>query len=721
MTEHISLDTPVAQIGHVGNRTAPKLKKLGIITVRDLLYHFPTRYDDYRESTLCGDIDESKIGEIVSVQGIVIRSSSNVGFYRRRLAITNIVIEDETGSLRAVWFNQPYIERQLPVGAIVNLAGKVTRDSRGTYLSNPAYERQNSTTDNLRHTGRFVPKYPETTGITSKYLRFLIPPLLAQLGDIPDPLPAEILEKYDLPTITDALRGIHFPEQLEETEKAKERFALEELLIFQVRAFLDRKHIQSLRAPRIPFEADVVAAFVKSLPFSLTKDQRVAAYEILQDLDRDYPMNRLLNGDVGSGKTIVAFMGAFQTARAHRMTAIMAPTEILARQHFQTAQMLFAQESGIRIGLLTGSGAEQWPTDELTESSISKHLMHEKIERGEYDIVIGTHAVIQKKVQFPNLGLVVIDEQHRFGVSQRMELIKRKGPKNQPIPHLLSMTATPIPRTLALTIYGDLDVSLIKEKPKGRQKIITKIVTADERKRAYKFIENQIEKGRQVFVICPRIDVQEKEEDPAKKGPSVAQLMWQEVRAVTEEYQALSTKIFPHRKVIMLHGKMKATEKDKIMTDFKSRQYDILVSTSVIEVGVDVPNASIMMIESADRFGLAQLHQFRGRVGRGEHQSYCLLFTTGDTEAGKRLKSLEKIESGFELAEMDMKIRGPGEFSGVKQSGVPDLVMASLSDIETIQKARNAARDILATDPTLNLHPQIKDRVLKIQKRVHFE
>jgi len=717
MKEPITLDTLIEKIPHVGTRSAPKLKKLGIATVRDLLYHFPSRYEDFRETRAISDVKE--VGEVVSVRGVVIRNSSTIGYFRRRLAITNIVVEDETGTLRVVWFGQPYIEKQLPIGTAVSLAGKVSRDAKGLYLTNPAYEKQQLTVEDLRHTGRYVPKYPETEGVTSKYIRFLIQPILKEIKNVIDPLPEYILDRNDLPSLADALKGMHFPEILPEAEKARERFAIEELIMFQIRALLDRKHIQSLNAPRLAFNADAIAKFVKNLPYQLTDDQRVAAFEILQDLDKDYPMNRLLNGDVGSGKTAVALVSAYQVALSSHISVLMAPTEILARQHFDTARLLY-KNTKLKVALLTGSEARQFPTDEITEEKITKKMMQDKIAEGEFDIIIGTHAVIQKDVKIPRLGLVIIDEQHRFGVSQRMQLLKGRGEKRA-IPHLLSMTATPIPRTLAMTIYGDLDVSLIKQKPKGRQKIITKVVSAEERKKAYKFVDEQIKKGRQVFVICPRIDVQEKEDEEGAKKQSLTQLMWSEVRAVTEEYQNLSTKIFPQHRVVMLHGKMRPVEKDAIMRDFKDGKYDILVSTSVIEVGVDVPNASLMIIESSDRFGLAQLHQFRGRVGRGEHQSYCLLFTTSDQEASQRLKSLEEIDSGFELAEMDMKLRGPGEFTGVKQSGMPDLVMASLANVELIQKARNEAKFLLNKDPSLEKYPLIKKRVELAAKTIHYE
>jgi ATP-dependent DNA helicase RecG len=472
-----------------------------------------------------------------------------------------------------------------------------------------------------------------------------------------------------------------------------------------------------LSAPQIHFEKDLIADFVKHLPFTLTDDQRRSTFEILQDLDRPHPMNRLLNGDVGSGKTVVALIAAYQTAHTNYQSVFMAPTEILAKQHYQTITSLLlrskTQNPNIKIGLLTGKEARQWPSDEITEEKISKKLLTKKIADGQIDIIIGTHAVVQKSVTFAKLGLVIIDEQHRFGVKQRMKLIKEQ----RLVPHLLSMTATPIPRTLALTIYGDLDVSLLKEKPKGRQEIITKVVSAEKRPEAYAFIEKQIIEGRQVFVICPRIDPSTKEETPKL---SQAKLMWADVKAVTEEFEKLSKTIFPHRHVAMLHGKLPAKDKEQIMLDFKSKKYDILVSTSVIEVGVDIPNATIMMIESAERFGLAPLHQFRGRVGRGAHQSYCFLFTT-DGGATRRLQAMEKTNDGFQLAEMDLKIRGPGEFTGTSQSGIPDLAMASLSNIDLIKQAREEAKALLKGDPMLAQYPLLKENLAHLQRVVHFE
>lgn len=481
----------------------------------------------------------------------------------------------------------------------------------------------------------------------------------------------------------------------------------------------------------------MVKNFISNLPFELTKDQKIAAWEILKDLDKKYPMNRLMEGDVGSGKTVVALIAALEVVKAGYQAVIMAPTEVLAQQHYQTiSQLLFGesrnknQETKINVGLLTAS------TVILDGNEIKKSTIKEKISSGEPMLVIGTHAVIQKDVSFDKLGLVILDEQHRFGIQQRAALLRssRDSEGQAPVPHLLSMTATPIPRTLALTIYGDLDISIIREKPKNRQKIITKTISPSQRKKAYQFIKEEVLKGRQVFVVCPRIESPEaignKQQavSPNKRGLRSKAYnlklfsLWAEVKAVEDEYKKLSQEIFPDLSIAMLHGKLKPKEKNEIMSKFKDGKYNILVSTSVIEVGVDVPNATIMAIESAERFGLAQLHQFRGRVGRDKYQSYCLLFSsTASKNVNQRLKALVNCDDGFELAEKDMAIRGPGEFLGTKQSGMPDLAMASLSNIELIKKARLEARLLLKENSSLSNYPLLRQRLDEFQRLTHFE
>lgn len=730
---------PIEKLRNVGPRNLSRLYKLGIRTVKDLLWHFPVRYEDYTETVPIAQVEP---GQKVNVQGEVLKISSK-RIFPRRMSITNAIVGDQSGAIKVVWFNQPYIENQLTEGTLVSLAGKASLNKHGLYLSSPTYEKimnaefrmpnseskiQNSSFSiqnyNLKHTSGLVPVYPETEGVTSKYLRFLIKPLLKNIK-VEDPLPPSLREKYGFPELTEALNIIHYPPELKEAEIAKDRFAFEDLLLFQVKALLERRKINQLKSISIPFDQELIQSFIAGLPFELTTDQKISLWEILKDLQKSYPMNRLMEGDVGSGKTVVALTAAYQIAKKGCQTVFLVPTEVLASQHFKTMTSL-VNKADIKIGLLTASMSK------INEEEVPKKTVKDRIRSGEIQIIIGTHAVLQKDISFKNLAMVVIDEQHRFGIEQRAKLIKN----TELIPHLLSMTATPIPRTLSLTIYGDLDISLIKEKPKNRQKIITRVSTPSHKKEAYQFIRDEVVKGRQVFVVCPRIEANskeqmasgEKEKSNLQLAISPMQLLWADVKAVEEEYKKLSESVFPDLKVAMLHGKLKPKEKNGIMSSFakasedKDKRIDILVSTSVIEVGVDVPNATIMAIESAERFGLAQLHQFRGRVGRGEHQSYCLLFSsTGDKSINQRLKALVECDDGFELAEKDMKIRGPGEFFGVKQSGLPDLAMASLANVDLIKKARAEARLLLKEDPSLKNYPLLRERLESFQKLTHFE
>ena len=672
------LSLPVEKLKNVGTRNAPRLHRLGVKTLKDILWHFPTRYEDYSETVPISDITPD---QKVNIQGEIVKITTKK-LFPRRMFITDAIVKDLSGAIKAVWFNQPFIENQLPEGAFVSLAGKVKTGKNGTYLSSPTYERitdyglriTDSETENnnsqfairnsqsnLKHTKGLVPVYPETEGITSKYLRFLIKPLLSDLK-IPDPVPEMILKKHGFPALAVAIKNIHFPNSEESAQKAKERLAFDDLMLFQIKALLERRKLNQLKSASIPFNEDLVKSFIADLPFELTKDQKIAAWEILKDLEKKYPMNRLMEGDVGSGKTVVALIAALEVVRCGYQVVIMAPTEVLAQQHYKTISELTANHN-LKIGLLTSSTAI------MGGKKIKKAAIKNELSKREPMLLIGTHAVIsarggpasggQKPIDLPRLALVILDEQHRFGVQQRASLVKSQN--NGFVPHLLSMTATPIPRTLALTIYGDLDISIIREKPKNRQKIVTKIIGPAQRRSAYQFVREEVSKGKQVFVVCPRIAASENGGEPHPKGMGTRQeklaLLWQEVKAVEEEYKKLSQEIFPDLKVAMLHGKLKPKEKNKIMSDFSAKGgsasdvkdgIDILVSTSVIEVGVDIPNATIMMVESAERFGLAQLHQFRGRVGRSEHQSYCLLFSSsGDKSTNQRLKALVSCDDGF--------------------------------------------------------------------------
>jgi len=694
----LDLTTPIESLHHVGPRNIPRLKKLGIKTLRDLLWHFPARYDDYRDQTAIADIEP---GQKVSIQGEVVKIT-NRQIFPRHLTITTAIIKDDTGAINAVWFNQPYIATSLTEGTIVSMAGKVNLGKHGIHLASPSYEKIGSINyteplkQNLAHTSGLIPTYPETEGISSKYLRFLIKPVVANIR-VDDPLPEDIRKRNDFLSLEKAIRLIHYPDRQEDAERAKERLAFDDLFLFQIKALLERRKINQLKSVPIKFSQIDIKAFIATLPFELTKDQKIASFEILKDLEKSYPMNRLMEGDVGSGKTVVALIAAFQAAKEGSQSVFMAPTEVLAHQHYGNILGLIKNQK-INVALLTASQAK------INDRVVKKPELKKIISEGWADIVIGTHAVIQKDVTFKKLALVIIDEQHRFGVAQRAALIKNDSVSY--VPHLLSMTATPIPRTLSLTIYGDLDLSLIKEKPN-----------------AYQFIREEVAKGRQVFVVCPRIELSDpKKEIKSSAAQSRMNILWAEVKAVEEEFKKLSTEIFPDIKVAMIHGKIKAKDKSEIMDKFKNNEYSILVSTSVIEVGVDIPNATIMMIENSERFGLAQLHQFRGRVGRDIHQSYCLLFSsTPDKAINKRLKALVDTDDGFLLAEKDMAIRGPGEFYGVKQSGLPDLAMASLANVDLIKKARAEARALLQEDPNLKKYPLLNTRLAQFQKLTHFE
>lgn len=706
----VKLDTSVLDVRSIGPRFYQLLGKLGIKTTRDLLWYFPARYEDFSKIYEISDLEP---GQHATIQGTVAEIKM-LHSWRRGIAVIEAIIEDESGQIRAVWFNQPYIVNSLRTGRMANFSGKVSLSDDDIYLSHPAYELVGKR--ETRHTARLVPVYPETKGLTSKGLRFLIQPILGTVEAVKEWLPPEILREQRLPEINQALKDVHFPAKIEDALIAKKRFAFEDLYLLQLVNLKQKMRLAEEKSPAIKTDIEIVKSYLKELPFELTLSQKRSLWEIIKDIEKPHPMNRLLQGDVGSGKTVVAAIAAFIASQKKYQTAIMAPTEVLARQHFMTFKSLTAGTSSFHqpvIALLTSSESRVIYETDL-ETTVAKPELYKKIEAGEIDIVIGTHALIQKSIKFKKLGLVVVDEQHRFGVRQRAELSKERSV----VPHLLSMSATPIPRTLMLTIFGDLDISLITEMPTGRKNIITKIVTPEERKNAYDFIREEVKKGRQVFVICPRIEPDKKDEAPV----SFREFKNLELKSVKEEYKKLSEKVFPDLKVAMLHGQMKPTEKSSIMKAFASKDTDILVSTSVVEVGVDIPNATIMMIEGADRFGLAQLYQFRGRVGRGKHQSYCFLLTDSATQSTKsRLQAILKAGNGFELAEMDLKLRGPGEFLGNAQTGMPDIAMESLNDPELIKNSRDSAIETIRADKNLTKHPLLKERLSSFWKKIHFE
>ncbi len=663
------LSSPISELPRVGPQMLKKLNKLGIFTVQDLLQHFPRTYDNQTEIRQIAYVVSNEQNTV----RVTIHQIKNIRTKSRKV-LTEAKVSDESGALAVVWFNQPFLINQIKPGMEVILSGKIRFAFGKISMQSPSVE---IVKGEQIHTARLVPIYPETEGVSSRWLRTQIYSNLNLADQFEEFLPESVREKYSLMPKAWAIKQVHFPTGEKELKAARFRLAFEEMLIMQLNVQMKRLAWQAAQhdGKSMPMRSEEIKLFVSKLPFQLTKDQKLTAFEILKDMEKSIPMLRLLQGDVGSGKTIVAAIALYQTVRSGYQGALMAPTEILARQHAKTLLPLFGQY-GIRAELLVGS------TPETSKGDLMVALKNKTV-----DVVIGTHALIQERVGFSNLGLAIVDEQHRFGVQQRA-LLKTHGS-----PHLLLMTATPIPRSLALTLYGDQDLSLIKELPPGRQKIVTRVVAENERKKAYLFVDDHITKGRQIFVVCPLIEESE----------------ILEVKAATEEYERLQKDVFPQRRIGLLHGRMKAKEKAKIMQAFADKELDILVSTSVIEVGIDVPNATIMIIEGADRFGLAQLHQFRGRVGRGDVQSYCLLFTDSKSStSSQRLKAMEKHHSGFDLAELDLQLRGPGEIYGTKQSGLPDFKMATLTDSELIYKTREAATDLLKASATLEKFPGLK-------------
>lgn len=673
-SDDTGLDASVMKLQGVGPAQAKKLERLGVVTIRDLLYHFPHRYDDYSHLKT---ISELMFGEEVTLILTILECKTRETIHHRKM--TNVLLGDQTGTIQVTFFNQPFLQNQFRPGRKIVISGQVTNDSHHLGFRHPEWE---PLSNELLHTARIVPVYPLTEGITNRFLRRLIKPVVDHWASrIADPLPESIRRDHNLVAIQPALSEIHYPTGIDKMTRARRRLAFEEFLIIQIGVLQQRRKWRQQPGKALTFDEQNLSRFIASLPFELTRAQKRALDEIMGDVKQTAPMSRLLQGDVGSGKTVVAAAAMLAAVWNGAQAALLAPTEILAEQHYKTLTRVYG-DTGPRIRLMTGSTKDR-----------DKKVMKELLAAGKLDIIVGTHALIQEDVQFKELALAVIDEQHRFGVEQRAT-IRSKGYN----PHILVMSATPIPRTLALTVYGDLDLSIIDEMPPGRQEIKTVWLGPGERERAYSFIQKQIDQGRQAFVLCPLIE--ESEAIDAK--------------AAVEEYEHLSKQIYPNLRVGLIHGKLRSKEKDETMAKFRDRELDVLVATSVIEVGIDVPNASVMMIEGADRFGLAQLHQFRGRVGRGEHESYCLLLAEKkESTSDERLKVIVSTQDGFKLAEEDLKLRGPGEFFGTRQSGLPDLKVAKLSDVKILEEARGAAQGLFNLDPELNLpeHQALKGEV----------
>ncbi len=705
----ITLKTPISELTQVGKTTAKQMEKLDIKTAGDLLSHYPFRYDDYSKILSIKDLKAKKSGTIKAKINLIANHRSP----RKKMVITEAIVSDQTDSIKVIWFNQPFLTKALKSGQQVYLAGKIDYDDYyGLQLTNPSYELYKDKSP--IHTGRLVPIYSTTSNLSQKQIRFLIRQTLPVIQEIQDWLPRTIRIKYNLTSLCFALEQIHFPQNKKWLEKSIHRLKFDELFLIQVRNQLIRQKIKSRTAPLIKFELEKTKKFVKSLPFKLTDPQRKSSWEIINDLGKNSPMNRLLEGDVGSGKTIVAVIAILNTILNHYQVAYMAPTEILAEQHFKNITELFTplkknsltEFKNFRIALLTRENIKTNKSKKIKKSELLK-----QISLGKIDLIIGTHALIQEKIKFKNLGLAIIDEQHRFGVKQRSALIQQSTIHS---PHFLSMTATPIPRSVALTLYGDLDLSIIDQLPPGRKKVITKIVGPEKIKDVYQFIKTEIKKGHQIFITCPLIDPSD------KLG----------VKSVKEEFKKLSEKIFPDFEVALLHGKLKTNQKGKIMKDFIENKINILISTTVVEVGIDVPNASIMIIEGAERFGLAQLYQLRGRIGRSQHQSYCFLFleSKGDPPTGeagktkKRLQALLTAKNGFELAEKDLQLRGPGEIFGTGQSGfLANLRIAKLSDVEIIKQVQQAGQQIFQQGLDLKEYPLLKNKIDELTQITHLE
>jgi ATP-dependent DNA helicase RecG len=669
-------DSPVTAIKGVGEAVAEKLAAMGLRTIGDLAENYPRRYSDF--STL-SPVHALHPGP-VSIQAVIKQVKGR--YVRRGMHITEAVASDETDSVRLIWFNQPYRERAIKPNQPYFISGTYELSHNRFAIMNPSME---LASDFPVSTARIVPIYRETKGLTSNQLRKMMREVIPLIRRHPETLPEWLLDQEDLISLSLALETMHFPESNEALDAARRRLGFEEVFELSLASLLNKKELLQDTSLSIPFDTALAKSFVGSLPFTLTNAQRKVVWQIYQDMQKTQPMNRLVEGDVGSGKTVVATMAALMAMAEGFQVALMAPTELLARQHADTIYKLL-EPMGIhdKVALLVGGMKTK-----------EKNRAYEHIGEGRVQFIIGTHALIQEKVDMHKLGLVVIDEQHRFGVEQRKKLMAKAGH----MPHLLSLTATPIPRSLALTLYGELDISIIDAKPAGRKAVVTEICSPNSKAQLYAAIDAELAAGRQMFVVCPLIT----------ESSTISAL------SVEQVYEDLAKHAFKHRRIGLLHGKMKPLEKQAIMEQFTRHEIDILVSTTVIEVGVDVPNASIMLIEAADRFGLAQIHQLRGRVGRGGHKGYCYLMMSDSSAAPQRLKALERTNDGFKLAELDLQLRGPGAIYGTSQHGELDLRIAKLTDVELISAARGAAADYIERGEDLLQYPVTYSHVTRLR------
>ena len=700
------------------------LNRLSLFSVHDLLFHFPVRYSDTSELK---KISELIPGETATVYGKISKLKTRKAF-RSRIPMGEGEIEDLSGKIKIIWFNQAYMAKMTHNGENVKLTGKITQGKSGIYLANPEVEKTPDLQINSHNSifnkneneegGFSYPIYHETRGITSKWFYHAMEKILKEktLNNFEDYIPEDILKKYNLPSLKTALIWIHKPKNKKDAETARKRFAFEEVFCIQLERQHDKLEYRKNKSFQISQKDKEVEDFLKRFPFDLTASQTKSIETALEDMGKSFPMSRLLEGDVGSGKTAVAATASYvvvkQTPKGQNFgnlqVAYMAPTEILASQHFESFIQYF-KHLPINIGLITGSGCKKFPSKVNPSgwTTISRAQLLKWTANGEMPILIGTHALIQKTVKFKNLAFVVIDEQHRFGTGQRRKLVRKDGVA----PHLLSMTATPIPRTLALTVYGDLDLSLLDEMPTGRKQIITEIITPEKREETYGQIRKELQAGQQLYVICPRID----EPDPEKE-------MAVQAKSAVAEAKRLKKEIFQEYEIGVLHSKMSKDKKEKVMKDFTDGKINILCATSVVEVGVNVPNATVIIIEGAERFGLAQLHQLRGRVIRSNHQAYCYVFADAKTDKTiQRLKALKTAKNGFELAELDLSLRGAGELSGTKQWGITDLGMEAIKNLKMVEAARTEAIRLISEDSELENYPLLKQKVKEKAGEFHFE
>ncbi len=687
------LKDSISSVTGIGAAKAKDFARLGLLTLEDALYDFPFRYDDLSHAVA---IDNAVPGSKVTLQGTIASIETRRSQKSFRMMITEAIVEDGTGAIKAVWFHQGFLTKILKPGQVVSLAGKVD-DKYGLSLVNPAYEIIGNAKV-TKDTGRIMPIYKLTGALTQKMRRKVAEASLLALKEVTDWLPKFVIDEVELIALPDAIKELHFPASSEAKDLALRRLKFDEFFLHQLLHAKSRRELKMQKAPSVPFDEEAIKSAVDELPFVLTGAQKKAIWAIIKDMNRPEPMNRLLEGDVGSGKTVVAALVALNAAKSGWQTSMLAPTEILAEQHAQTLHRLFGDK--LTVALYTRTKRR------VGDKEVTKAQLLSTLKNGGAQLAVGTHALLTQDVVFERLGLIVVDEQHRFGVRQRQALKDKQGDSDG-LPHLLSMTATPIPRSLALVLYGDLDRSILNEYPAGRKPISTQVIDLGREEPVYQMMRDQMDAGRQVFVVCPLI-----EESDALGVNSVQQV-----------YKEFVTAPFKNYRVAMLHGRMKTKEKDEVMRKFASGEADMLISTTVVEVGVDVPNATIMYVEGAERFGLAQLHQLRGRVGRGSEQSYCFLHPSNilGGVARERLKAIEDSQDGFDLAEKDLQLRGPGNIFGTEQSGFEQFKLGTMHDIDLMSHAKDFSKEILDKSPDLTAYPPLRDRLYEYIDEVHFE